>query len=150
MALTGFILWFPGVVGEWAPVWLIRASELVHYYEAVLATLAILVWHLFFVIYHPREYPMNMSWIDGKITLTAFKSHYRQQYKDIIAEWNRLQQGRIRAEDLRYHTREFIAYLRNSGFDPDQVVRDELAQDEDLRNWLASQEPAPSPDSKRA
>ncbi|MBU4461195.1 MAG: cytochrome b/b6 domain-containing protein [Verrucomicrobia bacterium] len=140
MGVTGFILWFPMVVGEWAPVWLIRASELVHYYEAILATLAILVWHLFFVIYHPGEYPMNLSWIDGKITLSTFKTHYRQQYKEILADWNRLRLGRVKETDLSYRTREFLSFLRNSGLDPDKVIQEDLAQDGELRAWLAGQE----------
>ena len=37
MALTGLILWFPTMVGDWAPVWLIKVSEIVHFMEAILS-----------------------------------------------------------------------------------------------------------------
>ena len=37
-------------------------------YEAVLATLAILVWHLYFVIFNPDVYPMNLSWLTGTLS----------------------------------------------------------------------------------
>ncbi|MHB1688747.1 MAG: formate dehydrogenase subunit gamma, partial [Ignavibacteriaceae bacterium] len=38
------------------------------YYEAWLAFLAIVVWHFYFTIFNPDIYPMNTSWITGKIT----------------------------------------------------------------------------------
>jgi hypothetical protein len=37
----------------------------VHFYEAVLATLAILVWHLYTVIFDPDVYPMDTAWLTG-------------------------------------------------------------------------------------
>jgi cytochrome b subunit of formate dehydrogenase len=68
MALTGLVLWFPTVVTRWAPSWLVEAAEVVHFYEAWLAFLAILVWHLFFVIFHPDEYPLDLTFLHGKVT----------------------------------------------------------------------------------
>ena len=47
MAITGFILWFPTIFGDWAPIWLVKVGEIIHFYEAILATLAIIVWHWF-------------------------------------------------------------------------------------------------------
>jgi hypothetical protein len=38
----------------------------IHFYEAVLATLAIVVWHLYWVIFDPDVYPMDWSWWDGR------------------------------------------------------------------------------------
>jgi hypothetical protein len=32
----------------------------------VLATLAIVVWHFYWVIFDPKEYPMNPAWLTGK------------------------------------------------------------------------------------
>ena len=34
--------------------------------EAVLATLAIVVWHLYWVLFDGHEYPMNTGWLIGK------------------------------------------------------------------------------------
>ena len=36
-----------------------------HYYEAILACLAIVVWHFYFVIFDPDIYPMNPAWLTG-------------------------------------------------------------------------------------
>jgi hypothetical protein len=38
----------------------------VHFYEAVLATLSILVWHFYFVIFDPEVYPMDTAWLSGE------------------------------------------------------------------------------------
>lgn len=71
MAATGLVLWFPDVLTRWAPSWVVEASEVVHFFEAWLAFLAIVVWHLFFVIFHPDEYPLNLTFLHGKVTREA-------------------------------------------------------------------------------
>jgi cytochrome b subunit of formate dehydrogenase len=66
MALTGFLLWFNNFTLQWLPPWVPAAATTVHFYEAVLATLAILVWHFYWTIFDPAVYPMDMSWWHGK------------------------------------------------------------------------------------
>lgn len=68
MAATGFILWFDNtflnILGK--QYW--DVARVVHYYEAWLATLAIIVWHFYFVIFNPDTYPMNLAWIKGTLS----------------------------------------------------------------------------------
>jgi formate dehydrogenase gamma subunit len=68
MAGTGAILWFqdPAIALLTKLGW--DAARSIHFYEAVLATLAILVWHIYFVIFNPDVYPMNLAWLKGTIT----------------------------------------------------------------------------------
>jgi cytochrome b subunit of formate dehydrogenase len=68
MATTGVVLWFqdPMIALVSKLGW--DAARLVHVYEAVLATLAILVWHLYFVIFNPDVYPMNLAWLQGTLS----------------------------------------------------------------------------------
>jgi hypothetical protein len=40
----------------------------IHYYEAVLACLAIVVWHFYHVIFDPDVYPANLACWDGKVS----------------------------------------------------------------------------------
>jgi formate dehydrogenase gamma subunit len=84
MALTGLILWFPALTARYLPSLVIPAAQTIHYYEAWLATLAIIVWHFFFVIFHPEEYPMSWTWITGKATKEFVKEHHQQWYEDEI------------------------------------------------------------------
>jgi cytochrome b subunit of formate dehydrogenase len=68
MAGTGIIMWFDnyfmGLLTKLG--WDISRS--IHFYEACLATLAILVWHFYFVIFNPDVYPMSTAWLTGKIS----------------------------------------------------------------------------------
>jgi cytochrome b subunit of formate dehydrogenase len=68
MILTGFILWFEEESMILIPMWGIDVATIIHYYEAILATLAIIVWHLYFVIINPDVAPMSFTWIDGTIS----------------------------------------------------------------------------------
>jgi len=40
----------------------------IHFYEAVLACLAIVVWHFYHVIFDPDVYPMNPAFWDGRVS----------------------------------------------------------------------------------
>ena len=66
MTVTGVMLIFSEIVLRLLPKVWHDVAQVIHYYEAVLAILAILVWHLYWVIFDPHEYPMNPSWLIGK------------------------------------------------------------------------------------
>ena len=83
MALTGFVLWFPEFFMNFLPSWIFETSEVIHYFEALLATLAIFVWHWFFVLFHPEKYPMNMTWLDGKISEEELQHHHPLEYEEL-------------------------------------------------------------------
>ena len=83
MGASGFVLWFPEIFIGILPSWLFETSEVIHYYEAWLATLAILVWHWFFVIFHPEKYPISLTWMDGKITEEELKHHHPLEYEEL-------------------------------------------------------------------
>jgi len=76
MALTGLMIWYSVTVATWIPRWWIDVATTVHYYEAILATLAILVWHFYHVIFDPDVYPMNWAWFDGKMSEEQFKEEH--------------------------------------------------------------------------
>ncbi|HPR62933.1 MAG TPA: cytochrome c3 family protein [Thermoanaerobaculia bacterium] len=79
MVVTGFILWFPNTLpGSW-PSWIINVARVIHYYEALLATLAIIIWHGFHTVFHPAEYPMSTSWLTGYITDEEAEHHFDER-----------------------------------------------------------------------
>ena len=65
MAATGFLLWFNSFTLRHFPKWVTDAATTLHYYEAILATLSILIWHMYTVVFDPEIYPMDRSWITG-------------------------------------------------------------------------------------
>ena len=63
---TGVLLWANNLMLKLLPkLWLDVATS-VHFYEAVLATLAIVVWHFYSVIFDPEVYPLNTAFWTGK------------------------------------------------------------------------------------
>jgi cytochrome b subunit of formate dehydrogenase len=86
MGVTGLMLWFEVQVSAWfgLPRWWVDVALLIHYYEAILATLAILIWHLYAVIFDPDAYPMNWAWYDGKMREDQFRHEHE-------LEWEKLQ-----------------------------------------------------------
>ncbi len=76
MAVTGTALWAKVLVGNHLPRWWLDIATAIHFYEAVLATLAILVWHFYQVFFDPDAYPMNWAWWDGKMPL----HHYEEEH----------------------------------------------------------------------
>lgn len=66
MAVSGFLLWWEELTLSWLPSWVADVATAVHFYEAVLACLAILVWHFYSVIFDPIVYPMDPAWLTGK------------------------------------------------------------------------------------
>ena len=68
MGVTGLMIWFKMDVTHWLPRWLVDVALTIHYYEAILACLAIIVWHFYHVIFDPDVYPLNMACWDGKVS----------------------------------------------------------------------------------
>ena len=76
MGVTGVMIWAKVWVGDLLGRWGVDVATSIHYYEAILATLAILVWHFYQVFFDPDVYPMNGAWWDGKMPL----DHYREEH----------------------------------------------------------------------
>jgi formate dehydrogenase gamma subunit len=82
MALSGLVLWYPAIATSWLPAWVVRVSEVVHFYEAILAVSAIVLWHFFFVIFLPAVYPMSTTWIDGRMPSREWKEFHAGEYAE--------------------------------------------------------------------
>jgi len=68
MGVTGMMIWLKVDVTQWLPRWVIDVAITAHYYEAILACLAIVVWHFYHVIFDPDVYPANWAWLDGRVS----------------------------------------------------------------------------------
>jgi formate dehydrogenase gamma subunit len=68
MGVTGLMIWFKMDVTQWLPRWAVDVALTIHYYEAILACLAILVWHFYHVMFDPDVYPLNLACWDGKVS----------------------------------------------------------------------------------
>jgi cytochrome b subunit of formate dehydrogenase len=79
MAVSGFWLWFNNFTLSHFPKWTSDAATAIHWYEALLATFSILLWHFYAVIFDPVVYPMDMAWLTGKVPADHYR-HSRPAY----------------------------------------------------------------------
>jgi len=68
MGVTGLVIWFKMDVTKFLPRWAVDVALTIHYYEAILACLAIVVWHFYHVIFDPDVYPLNWACWNGKVS----------------------------------------------------------------------------------
>jgi cytochrome b subunit of formate dehydrogenase len=86
MTVTGIVLWFENqFMGQYSKLF-VDINETIHYYEAWLAFLAIVVWHFYYVIFNPDVYPMNFTWLTGRITEEEMEHEHPLELKRIKAE----------------------------------------------------------------
>jgi formate dehydrogenase gamma subunit len=83
MGLTGLMIWFKLGVFSFLPRWAIDIALAVHFYEAVLATLAIVVWHFYHVIFDPDVYPVNFAFVDGRMAENPFKEEHELAFEHL-------------------------------------------------------------------
>lgn len=85
MTVTGFILWFKTEWLLYFPMWTYDVARAIHFYEAILATLTIIVWHFYSVVFNPDIYPMNWAWITGNLTEHEMKEEHGLELEKIKA-----------------------------------------------------------------
>lgn len=76
MILTGIMLWFDNYFVKILPKGALDVSLVIHYYEAILASLAILIWHMYATVFNPHVYPMNPAWLTGKMPEDMFRHEH--------------------------------------------------------------------------
>ena len=86
MGLTGLLIWFKLGAFSFLPRWWVDIAIAVHFYEAVLATLAIVVWHFYHVIFDPDVYPVNFAFYDGRVAAEFYKEEHELAYEQLRAQ----------------------------------------------------------------
>ncbi len=86
MGISGLMLWFNEITLIFFPKWILDLMTVIHFYEAWLATLAIVVWHFYYVIFNPDTYPLNKSMIDGRLTEKEMRHEYFREWEELEKE----------------------------------------------------------------
>ena len=106
MGLTGVMVWFKVEVFGFFPRWVIEVALAIHFYEAILATLAIAVWHLYNVIFDPDVYPLNWALVDGRVSEAYYKEEHELHYEQMKSAESSTEKvepansGEMRSSDL--------------------------------------------------
>ena len=119
MAGTGIMLWAKVFVGDILARWWLDVATAIHFYEAVLATLAIVVWHFYQVFFDPDVYPMNWAWWDGKMSYEHYREEHGLDSETLLAA----ARSEIAAEpDSSMQVTDPVAAQSSNGQPDDEVV----------------------------
>jgi formate dehydrogenase gamma subunit len=88
MGATGLMIWFKLGATHWLPRWSIDVATTIHYYEAILACLAIVVWHFYHVIFDPDVYPLNRACVDGRVSQEWYAEEHTLDTRPLIGSTN--------------------------------------------------------------
>ena len=86
MGLTGLMIWFKISFFSFLARWWIDIALAIHFYEAVLATLAIIVWHFYHVIFDPDVYPVNFAFVDGRVSEELYREEHELDFESMQEE----------------------------------------------------------------
>lgn len=89
MIFTGLIIWFPVIFTKYFPGVIIPISLTIHRWEAILAALAILTWHM----YHTNIKEVNRSIFTGTMSEEEMQHGHLLEYKRIMAAYDFIQKN---------------------------------------------------------
>ena len=89
MIVSGFFMWKVELSLKLFPLWVHDIFIIVHGYEAILAFLTIIIWHMYNVHLNPEVFPMSRVWLNGKITGHELRTLHPLEYRKIAAERER-------------------------------------------------------------
>lgn len=84
MGGSGFILWFPVPAARLLPGRIIPVAKVAHSGEALLALLAIVVWHLYNAHLSPMVFPIDMVMITGKLSEQRLREEHPLEYASLV------------------------------------------------------------------
>ena len=83
MTATGLVMWFDNTFINLFTKQGYDIARTIHFYEAWLATLAIIVWHFYFVIFNPEAYPINLAFLKGTISEAEMEEEHPRELDEI-------------------------------------------------------------------
>jgi formate dehydrogenase gamma subunit len=86
MGASGVLIWFKMDTTRFLARWVVDVALTIHYYEAILACLAIVVWHFYHVIFDPDVYPLNWACWNGKVS-----EHWQEEEHPLEVQRNCVQ-----------------------------------------------------------
>ncbi|HID08273.1 MAG TPA: hypothetical protein EYP10_14125 [Armatimonadetes bacterium] len=86
MGFTGIILWQAPWFAEHISPLAIEIAAVLHSHEALLATFALLVFHLYFAHLRYDVFPMSWVWLTGRISESELKERHALEYERLVSQ----------------------------------------------------------------
>lgn len=100
MIMTGLMMWYIEISLTIFPKWILDVVRVVHGFEALLALLSIVIWHMYNVHLNPEVFPMSRIWLTGKISRRELKKHHPMQYEQILLERRKQRQASVKSDNV--------------------------------------------------
>lgn len=86
MTLTGLVLWFQEFSMSVLPKWCFDLTFVIHGGAGLVIFFVLFLWHIYDVHLSPFNFPMDWTWITGKISLEKLKKTHYKEYLRITGE----------------------------------------------------------------
>ncbi len=86
MVGSGLIRWFPETALKILPTWVYEIAYFAHADEALLAALAIFVWHFYNTHLRLAVFPMSWIFLTGRLTLKELEAEHGAEYDELLAQ----------------------------------------------------------------
>ena len=81
MILTGLVLWFETESMAVMPKWIIDVTRVVHGGEGLIIFVVLFAWHLYDVHLRREVFPMDMTWLTGRLKVEELKERHPLEYE---------------------------------------------------------------------
>lgn len=120
MGATGVVLWFNNAFLPILSSFGMEVATAIHFYEAILASLAIVVWHFYFVIYNPEVYPLNKAFITGFLTREEMEHEHPLE----LEEMDKIEsENKKESEDNKVESKD--KNLESMNNNKDEIISDD-------------------------
>ncbi len=89
MLLTGGVLLLGDRAIAALPKWMVDTVRIIHGGQGVELMIFILLWHLYSTHLSPGRFPMDWSWITGKISADRLREVHPREYRRLIQQGSR-------------------------------------------------------------
>jgi formate dehydrogenase subunit gamma len=86
LGISGLMLWFETPFMMVFPKWTLDLNHVIHSFEATMAFLILVIWHLYNVHLDPRVFPMSRVWLDGTLSKEEIKRYHPLEYQRLYGD----------------------------------------------------------------
>lgn len=86
MVLSGLVLWFENQSMAVLPKWGIDLTQILHSSEGLLIFVVLFLWHLYDAHLRPGVFPMDRTWLSGRLTREELMERHPLEYERLFGE----------------------------------------------------------------